>query len=158
MMIGDPKISVMMACALLYRGDVPVKDITDSIDIVKKRGIIGLVDWCPTGFKVGLVESPPAIVKQSGLGKTTRQLTALYNSTLVVNPLKSILYRFNTLLSKKAFLHWFLQEGMEEAEFCECAEDVQTIMNDYIFIESEYYRLQKSIKLYHIDLFIPSAL
>nr|CDS22188.1 tubulin alpha chain [Echinococcus granulosus] len=132
----DPKNSVMMACALLYRGDVPIKEITDSIEIFKKRSIVGLVDWCPTGFKVGVVERPPAVVKQSGLGKTCRQLTAVYNSTLVIEPFKCILHRFSTLLAKKAFVHWFLQEGMEEAEFCECADDVQAIMNDYIFIEN----------------------
>lgn len=139
----DPRNSLMMACALFYRGDIPVKEITDSIGVLKKRSIMSLVDWCPTGFKVGVVERPPAIVKQSGMGKTCRQLTAIYNSTLVIEPLKSMLYKFNLLYAKKAFVHWFLQEGMEEAEFCECAEDVQAVMDDYLFIErkSTYFAL-----------------
>ena len=135
----DPRHSVMMACALLYRGDVPIKEITDSIEVFKKRSVIGLVDWCPTGFKVGVVERPPCVVKQSGMGRTCRQLTAVYNSTLVIEPFRCLLHRFNVLLVKKAFLHWFLQEGMEEAEFCEAAEDVKAIMNDYIFIESKFH-------------------
>uniref|UniRef100_A0A5K3EV19 Tubulin domain-containing protein n=1 Tax=Mesocestoides corti TaxID=53468 RepID=A0A5K3EV19_MESCO len=52
MVHGDPRTAAMMSCALLYRGDIPVKDVSDTIDVIKKRGVIGLVDWCPTGFKV----------------------------------------------------------------------------------------------------------
>ncbi|VDN12070.1 unnamed protein product, partial [Dibothriocephalus latus] len=135
MMVGDPKETVMMATALLYRGQIPIQEINSSIDAIKKRGLIGLVDWCPTGFKIGVVPTLPAVIQASGIGKTNRQLTALYNSTLIVSPLKANLHKFKVLLSKKAFIHWYLQEGMEQGEFQECMEDVLNILQDYLFVE-----------------------
>ncbi|BHF84084.1 Tubulin alpha-1C chain [Sparganum proliferum] len=137
MMVGDPKETVMMATALLFRGQIPIQEINSSIDTIKKRGLIGLVDWCPTGFKIGVVPNLPVFIKASGIGKTNRQLTTLYNSTLIVSPLKANLHKFRVLLSKKAFLHWYLQEGMEQGEFQECMEDVKNILQDYLFVESK---------------------
>ncbi|VDL98768.1 unnamed protein product [Schistocephalus solidus] len=143
MMVGDPKETVMMAAALLYRGQIPIQEINSSIDTIKKRGLIGLVDWCPTGFKIGVVPTLPAVIKASGIGKTNRQLTALYNSTLIVSPLRSNLHKFRVLLSKKAFVHWYLQEGMEQGEFQECMEDVLNILQDYLFVESKRSSFRK---------------
>ncbi|VDL26861.1 unnamed protein product [Hymenolepis diminuta] len=131
----DPKNAMMMACALLYRGDVPIKEITDSIKTFKKKSVMNLVDWCPTGFKVGVVEIPPAVIKASQMGTTRRQVTAVYNSTIVVEPLKCVLNKYNALFKKRAFVHWFVKEGMEESEFNVCADDVRAIVNDYILVE-----------------------
>ena len=43
-----------MACCLLYRGDVVPKDVNASIATIKTKRTIQFVDWCPTGFKVGI--------------------------------------------------------------------------------------------------------
>ena len=50
-----------MACCMLYRGDVVGKDVFKAISDIKKK--IQFVDWCPTGFKVGLNSQPLTIVK-----------------------------------------------------------------------------------------------
>jgi hypothetical protein len=43
-----------MACCLLYRGDVVPKDVNAAIATIKTKKSIQFVDWCPTGFKVGI--------------------------------------------------------------------------------------------------------
>jgi tubulin alpha len=43
-----------MACALLYRGDVVPRDANQAISSIKTRRTIQFVDWCPTGFKLGI--------------------------------------------------------------------------------------------------------
>lgn len=48
-----------MACCLLYRGDVVPKDVNTAISIIKTKSNIRFVDWCPTGFKVGINYQPP---------------------------------------------------------------------------------------------------
>ncbi|GCC40421.1 hypothetical protein chiPu_0023998, partial [Chiloscyllium punctatum] len=40
-----------MACCMLYRGDVPAKEINTSIATIKSMRAVSFVDWCPTGFK-----------------------------------------------------------------------------------------------------------
>ena len=43
-----------MAVCLLYRGDVVPKDVNAAIAAIKSQKAIQFVDWCPTGFKVGI--------------------------------------------------------------------------------------------------------
>ena len=43
-----------MACCMLYRGDVVPKDVNAAIATIKTKRTIQFVDWCPTGFKVGI--------------------------------------------------------------------------------------------------------
>jgi tubulin alpha len=50
----DPKDGKFMACTLLYRGDIVCKDISASIGTIKTKRNINFVDWCPTGFKIGM--------------------------------------------------------------------------------------------------------
>jgi tubulin alpha len=46
--------SKYMACTLLYRGDVVPNDANHAVSVIKTRKTIQFVDWCPTGFKVGI--------------------------------------------------------------------------------------------------------
>uniref|UniRef100_A0A667XTH8 Si:ch211-114n24.6 n=1 Tax=Myripristis murdjan TaxID=586833 RepID=A0A667XTH8_9TELE len=50
----DPRHGKYMACCLLYRGDVVPKDVNSAIATIKTKRTIQFVDWCPTGFKVGI--------------------------------------------------------------------------------------------------------
>ncbi len=50
----DPRHGKYMACCLMYRGDVLPKDTNLSIQNIKLKKSIKFVDWCPTGFKVGI--------------------------------------------------------------------------------------------------------
>ena len=50
----DPRHGKYMACCMLYRGDVVPKDVNAAIATIKTKRTIQFVDWCPTGFKVGL--------------------------------------------------------------------------------------------------------
>ena len=58
----DPRHGKYMACCLLYRGDVVPKDVNAAIATIKTKRSIQFVDWCPTGFKVGINYQPPTIV------------------------------------------------------------------------------------------------
>lgn len=54
-----------MACCLVYRGEVSTLEANKAIDKFKRDRTINLVDWCPTGFKVGINNNGPADVKES---------------------------------------------------------------------------------------------
>merc|ERR1712205_234561 len=49
-----PRHGKYMACCMMYRGDVVPKDVNAAIATVKTKRTIQFVDWCPTGFKVGI--------------------------------------------------------------------------------------------------------
>lgn len=63
----DPRNGKYMACCMLYRGDVVPKDVNAAIATIKTKRSIQFVDWCPTGFKVGINYQPPTIVAGNGI-------------------------------------------------------------------------------------------
>merc|ERR1712115_228444 len=77
----DPRHGKYMACCLLYRGDVVPKDVNAAIATIKTKRSIQFVDWCPTGFKVGINYQPPTIVPGGDLAKISRAVCMLSNTT-----------------------------------------------------------------------------
>jgi tubulin alpha len=57
---------------LLYRGDVVPKDVNAAIASIKAKRSVQFVDWCPTGFKVGINYQPPSVVPGGDLAKVQR--------------------------------------------------------------------------------------
>ncbi|VEL37452.1 unnamed protein product [Protopolystoma xenopodis] len=51
LMLGNPDKMQFLACALLCRGDISVRDIRNAVIRLKSKRQINMVDWCPTGFK-----------------------------------------------------------------------------------------------------------
>uniref|UniRef100_A0A5F9DP07 Tubulin/FtsZ 2-layer sandwich domain-containing protein n=1 Tax=Oryctolagus cuniculus TaxID=9986 RepID=A0A5F9DP07_RABIT len=77
MVICDPRHGKYMACCLLYRGDVVPKDVNAAIVTIKTKRSIQFVDWCPTGFKVGVNYQPPTVVPGGDLAKVQRAVFML---------------------------------------------------------------------------------
>ena len=62
---------------MLYRGDVVPKDVNAAIASIKAKRSVQFVDWCPTGFKVGINYQPPSVVPGGDLAKVQRAGTDL---------------------------------------------------------------------------------
>jgi tubulin alpha len=74
---------VLVACCLLYRGDVVPKDVQMAVATIKTRKTIHIVDWCPTAFKLGICHEPAAYVPGGDLAKVNRSLCMLSNTTAI---------------------------------------------------------------------------
>ena len=53
------------------------------------------------------------------------------NCTSIKDVFSNINHKFDLLYSKKAYLHWFISEGMEESEFTNAREDLASLEKDY---------------------------
>ena len=55
----------------------------------------------------------------------------LSNSTAITEAWNRINYKFDCMYAKRAFLHWFVSEGVEEGFFLESRHDLAALERDY---------------------------
>merc|ERR1711918_127739 len=109
----------MGTAAAMFRGRMSTKEVDEQMLNVQNKNSSYFVEWIPNNIKSSVCDIPP-----KGLKMAT---TFVGNSTSVQEMFKRVSEQFTLMFRRKAFLHWYTGEGMDEMEFTEAESNMTTL-------------------------------
>ena len=123
MCAADPRHGRYLTCACLFRGRMSTKEVDEQMLNVVNKNSSYFVEWIPNNVKASVCDIPP-----KGLKMAT---TFIGNSTAVQETWKRVAEQFTAMFRRKAFLHWYTGEGMDEMEFTEAESNMNDLVSEY---------------------------
>jgi len=123
MVAADPRHGRYLTVACMFRGQMSMKEVDEQMLAVQNKNSAYFVEWIPNNVKVAVCDIPPRGLKMSG--------TFIGNSTCIQEIFKRIAEQFTAMFRRKAFLHWYTGEGMDEMEFTEAESNLNDLVSEY---------------------------
>lgn len=123
MCAADPRHGRYLTASAIFRGRVSTKEVEEQMLNVQNKNSSYFVEWIPNNIKSSICDIPPKGLKMSA--------TFLGNSTAIQEVFKRVGEQFNLMFRRKAFLHFYTAEGMDEMEFTEAQSNMQDLVAEY---------------------------
>merc|ERR1712027_64133 len=119
----DPRHGRYLTVAAVFRGRMSMKEVDEQMLNVQNKNSAYFVEWIPNNVKTAVCDIPPRGLKMSA--------TFIGNSTAIQELFKRVSEQFTAMFRRKAFLHWYTGEGMDEMEFTEAESNMNDLVSEY---------------------------
>ncbi|XP_063070296.1 tubulin beta chain-like [Engraulis encrasicolus] len=112
-----------LTVAAVFRGRVSMKEVEEQMLGMQRKHSARFVDWLPSNLSVSACDVPPRGLSMSA--------TFVANTTAIQEIFRRVSAQFASMFRRKAFLHWYSGEGMDEMEFTEAESNVNDLVAEY---------------------------
>jgi len=123
MCAADPRHGRYLTACALFRGRMSTKEVDEQMLNVQNKNSSYFVEWIPNNIKSSVCDIPPKGLKMA--------VGFLGNSTAIQEMFKRVAEYFTGMFRRKAFLHWYTGEGMDEMEFTEAESNMNDLVSEY---------------------------
>ncbi|KAL0329798.1 UNVERIFIED_CONTAM: Tubulin beta chain [Sesamum radiatum] len=123
MCAADPRHGRYLTASAMFRGKMSTKEVDEQMINVQNKNSSYFVEWIPNNVKSSVCDIPP-----TGLSMSS---TFVGNSTSIQEMFRRVSEQFTVMFRRKAFLHWYTGEGMDEMEFTEAESNMNDLVSEY---------------------------
>jgi tubulin beta len=123
MAASDPRHGRYLTASALFRGRMSSKEVDEQMLNVQNKNSSYFVEWIPNNIKSSICDIPPKGLKMAA--------TFIGNNTAIQEMFKRVSEQFTAMFRRKAFLHWYTGEGMDEMEFTEAESNMNDLVSEY---------------------------
>ncbi|KAH7647211.1 beta-tubulin [Cryptosporidium xiaoi] len=123
MCASDPRHGRYLTASVMFRGRMSTKEVDEQMLLVQNRNSSYFVEWIPNNIKSSVCDIPPKGLKMAS--------TFVGNSTAIQEMFRRVAEQFTSMFRRKAFLHWYTGEGMDEMEFTEAESNMNDLVSEY---------------------------
>jgi len=120
----NPDSGRFLASAFFFRGqDLREQEIDQCLNRLREKRGDDFVEWIPNNLLSSLIRVPSQLSPLSA--------TMVGNTCASREIFQRLDRQFATMYRKRAFLHFYKEEGMDECEFQEASKNVQDLICEY---------------------------
>jgi len=112
-----------MTASLIFRGPMKTQEVDEVCEKRQTNNSDDYVEWIPNNQKTSIVERAPVDYESS--------CSFIANTTALKGIFQRLATQFGAMYKRKAFLHWYKGEGMDEMEFQEADKNVRDLITEY---------------------------
>ncbi|KAJ1330361.1 tubulin beta-1 chain [Batrachochytrium salamandrivorans] len=119
----NPRHGRYLTAAAIFRGKLSTKEVEQQLLNIQTKNSSYFIEWIPNNVKTAICDIPPRNLKMA--------CTFIGNSTCIQELFSRVMEQYTAMFRRKAFLHWYMAEGMDEMDFTEAESNMADLISEY---------------------------